>query len=216
MDKIVPYLISFVLFCLSCFLYLEKKECQNKLNQKYKTLSLSIDKEFDFHKQIEKCKATFKDEREAAFIEEAIKYGIILQINHRIPLSVTLGISSYESNFGKSFLSKSYNNYFGIKGLNYSGKVVWMETADFNKTVVHNQPFRVYKDKMQGFLGFAHFLKRNRRYKKCFNYTDNYFSFLKTLQKAGYCPDNDYVKNVDKIIKEHNFIKVEKFIRENS
>lgn len=135
----------------------------------------------------------------ARVIPEAVKVGVAFNI----PPSGIVGMSIYESNYGTSHLATRYQNYLGMKAqpTRWNGSVApQMPTIDSGRHV--RADFRAYADLPACILGFVEFLRETGRYESAFHTTEG-GDFVKILHKRGYCPDDDYVENVNDIIVRH-------------
>ncbi len=93
------------------------------------------------------------------FIQSIANDAQDLQKEEKILTSVTLAQAILESNWGKSGLSTSANNLFGIKG-SYEGSSVSMGTQEFSSgKAYHTQAdFRKYPDKKASLVDHAQLL----------------------------------------------------------
>jgi flagellum-specific peptidoglycan hydrolase FlgJ len=115
-----------------------------------------------------------------------------------IPASITLAQGGLESGWGRSYLSKKGNNYFGIKCHSWSGEKIY---ADDDHP---NECFRKYKDASESFNDHSLFLKNNGRYAKLFKLDKTDFEgWANGLQSAGYATSQTYATKLIKIIKSY-------------
>lgn len=112
---------------------------------------------------------------------------------------------------GESELSKTYNNYFGIKaGYTWNGATVNMNTREYNEAgsgYTEASDFRAYDSAEDSFKDFVNFLKTNSRY------TDygvlsasNEETQAERLQSAGYATDPNYsnlLKGMMKVLRTY-------------
>lgn len=106
---------------------------------------------------------------------------------YKILPSITIAQAILESSWGKSILSKDFNNLFGIKADKYwNGEYVTLETKEHVDTTI-NDKFRKYNDKKQSIADHAKFLSENKRYKAngVFN-ANTYIHQAQALENAGY------------------------------
>ncbi len=136
------------------------------------------------------------------FLERAIPEAIRIQVQHGIPASAVLSMAIYESGYGRSDLSRSHHNYFGMKAFNnWTGpRAVDMPTKDSG--VMTRADFRAYPTLEAGFQGFVEFLKTNPRYARAFNERQG-LPFVQRVLAAGYCPDADYLARIRTIMNRH-------------
>lgn len=98
---------------------------------------------------------------------------------------------------GASRLSKSYNNYFGIKAYpKWKGKTVDLNTREVysgNETFEKSR-FVVYDSIEDGFRGYVEFLKDNPRYEKAGVFkAKSIAQQIQSLKDAGYATDPEYI-----------------------
>lgn len=143
------------------------------------------------------------DESRKKFLRDAVINAIRFQPKYSVPASAVVAMAIYESRYGESELSKNANNYFGLKALSkdWKGGVYTAYTVDSGKR--HKQPFRKYKSMEEGFEGYVEFISSYSRYKNAFKNTHDGSAFVRELLRAGYCPDSDYLANINKIIERH-------------
>lgn len=118
---------------------------------------------------------------------------------YKIPASITLAQGLLESGAGRSSLTQSSNNHFGIKCHNdWKGQKVYK--ADDGP----NDCFRKYKKAEDSFDDHSRFLAEKSRYKPLFalKITD-YAGWAKGLQKCGYATDKAYANKLIKLIEDY-------------
>lgn len=115
-----------------------------------------------------------------------------------IPASVTLAQAALESGWGESGLTKSANNFFGIKDQandEWYGAYVEKPTGEvFNgvKTTITSK-FRKYSTPGESFKDHASFLLKNKRYAPLFKLEPtNYIGWAQGLKAAGYATALSY------------------------
>lgn len=134
--------------------------------------------------------------------------------------SVTLAQAINESGWGKSGLTQSSNNMFGMKtslsGNNWSGSA-WdgrsyaevKTTEEYNgKKVIITAKFRKYSSVAQSIADHSAYLSNamngsQRRYSGLTE-TKSYSTQLTILQKGGYCTWSGYVSELTTLIKKYN------------
>ncbi|MBF2630981.1 GW domain-containing glycosaminoglycan-binding protein [Listeria seeligeri] len=136
------------------------------------------------------------------FIQSIASDAQDLQKEEKILTSVTLAQAILESNWGKSGLSTSGNNLFGIKG-SYEGKSVSMGTQEFsNGNSYRTQAdFRKYPNKKASLVDHAQLFVNgvsgnSGLYSEVIGETD-YKKAAYAIQDAGYATDPAYA---DKLI----------------
>jgi flagellar protein FlgJ len=119
-----------------------------------------------------------------------------------VPVSVTVAQAILESDWGRSELTTSANNYFGIKAFGALGSdgVVWMPTAEFDQQGGVYQtvsPFRAYRSLTDSVLDHDLMLGRSSRYAQTMQAANDPREFATRLAQAGYSTDPEYA---DKLI----------------
>lgn len=120
--------------------------------------------------------------------------------------SAIIGQAILESGWGKSKLSSSYHNYFGLKcGSHWKGKSVNMKTLEeYNQgtltQIIDN--FRVFDDLDSGVKGYLDFINTSR-YSNLKNVTSPK-EYLQNIKNDGYATSATYVDNVMNIVTTYN------------
>ena len=124
---------------------------------------------------------------------------------YKIPASITLAQGLLESGAGKSSLTVSSNNHFGIKCHNdWTGEKVYK--ADDGP----NDCFRKYKKAEDSFEDHSKFLTR-ARYKNLFDLEiTDYRGWARGLQQAGYATDKAYANKLIKLIEDYELYQHDK------
>jgi hypothetical protein len=137
-------------------------------------------------------------------------------MKHHIPASITLAQGLLESGAGKSLLTVSSNNHFGIKCHEWSGRRFYKE--DDTK----NDCFRVYDNAKESFEDHSRFLQRPR-YKSLFSLkTTDYKGWARGLKACGYATNPQYADKLIGLIElyglnEYDYAKkYDKFIASHS
>ncbi len=125
---------------------------------------------------------------------------------YKIPASITLAQGILESGAGTSELATEANNHFGIKcGGSWSGETY---TKDDD---AKDECFRKYSSIESCFNDHSLFLKNNKRYAFLFdNNSDDYISWAKGLQDAGYATNPEYSKILVRVIEEYELYNYDK------
>jgi LysM repeat protein len=125
---------------------------------------------------------------------------------YKIPASITLAQGILESGAGTSELALNANNHFGIKcGGSWSGETY---TKDDD---TKDECFRKYPSIEDCYNDHSLFLKNNKRYASLFdNNADDYISWAKGLQDAGYATNPDYSKILVRVIEEYELYNYDK------
>lgn len=130
-------------------------------------------------------------------IQEMEKFGI--------PASIKLGQGILESSSGRSLLSKTTNNHFGIKcGKNWKGEF------SFHDDDLPKECFRKYKSVRESFNDHSKFLLKPR-YSKLFHLNKNdYKAWSIELKRAGYATSLKYADLLIKQIEKYFLWKFDK------
>ncbi|WP_185850573.1 glycoside hydrolase family 73 protein [Blattabacterium cuenoti] len=130
-------------------------------------------------------------------IQEMEKFGI--------PASIKLGQGILESSSGRSLLSKTTNNHFGIKcGKNWKGDI------SFHDDDLPKECFRKYKSVRESFNDHSKFLL-HPRYSKLFHLNKNdYKAWAIELKRAGYATSLKYADLLIKQIEKYFLWKFDK------
>lgn len=143
------------------------------------------------------------------FIQSIANDAQDLQKEEKILTSVTLAQAILESNWGKSGLSTSANNLFGIKG-SYEGSSVSMGTQEFsNGKAYHTQAdFRKYPDKKASLVDHAQLFVNGvsgnaNLYSAVIRETD-YKKAAYAIQNAGYATDPAYAEKLISTIENYH------------
>ena len=113
-------------------------------------------------------------------------------MKHHIPASITLAQGLLESGAGKSLLTVSSNNHFGIKCHNE-----WTGRRFYKDDDIKDDCFRVYDNARESFEDHSKFLLRPR-YQSLFSLkTTDYKGWARGLKACGYATNPQYA---DKLI----------------
>lgn len=126
---------------------------------------------------------------------------------YKVPASITLAQGLLESGAGKSSLTQSSNNHFGIKcHSDWTGEKVYK--ADDGP----NDCFRKYKKPEDSYDDHSRFITEKPRYKFLFalDITD-YRGWAKGLQQAGYATDKAYANKLIKLIEDYELYQHDKY-----
>lgn len=121
-----------------------------------------------------------------------------------------------ESGWGKSKLSETYHNYFGLKcGSKWTGKAVNLTTKEEympgTKTTIRDA-FRVYDSMEDGIKGYFEFLQLER-YHNLRGITDPR-KYLETIKTDGYATSSTYVTELMKVIETYGLTKYDKGVND--
>ena len=126
-----------------------------------------------------------------------------------IPASVILAQGILESSNGQSELSRTCNNYFGIKATSS-----WLKNGGDFALYTDDKPnekFCKYKTVGDSYEHHSQFLKNNSRYSQCFKLSpDDYIGWTKGIEKAGYATGGSYATNLQHIIRANGLDRYDK------
>ncbi|MFV0312031.1 MAG: glucosaminidase domain-containing protein [Dysgonomonas sp.] len=125
---------------------------------------------------------------------------------YKIPASITLAQGLLESGAGKSSLTQSSNNHFGIKCHND-----WTGGRVYKADDTPNDCFRKYKKAEESYEDHSRFLAEKPRYKSLFSLKiTDYRGWAKGLQQCGYATDKAYANKLIKIIEDYELYQHDK------
>ena len=126
---------------------------------------------------------------------------------HNIPASITLAQGLLESGAGKSKLSRSSNNHFGIKAdKNWTGTRT--SSMDNGKLCY----FRKYDNVRDSYEDHSSFLVNRQRYASLFSLKKtDYKGWAKGLKKAGYAEDPAYPTKLISLIERYELYRYDSF-----
>ena len=144
------------------------------------------------------------------FFKMYAPYAIATQAAHGVPASITLAQAALESGWGESELTKTANNFFGIKDQakdEYKGPNVTRDTTEYinGVKVTVNSAFRRYSTPQGSFNDHSVFLLKNSRYKNLFKIPlTDFEAWAKGLKAAGYATDPNYANKLITLVKAYN------------
>lgn len=144
-----------------------------------------------------------------AYIDQYKDLAIEQMLKYNIPASITLSQGLLESGAGRSWLTKSSNNHFGIKCHGWTGRRVFHDDDE------RGECFRAYDNPRQSFEDHSRFLATQSRYARLFNYArTDYKSWARGLKQCGYATNPQYASKLIQIIELYNlnlYDKAKKF-----
>lgn len=140
-----------------------------------------------------------------AYIDQYKDLAIEQMLKYNIPASITLSQGLLESGAGRSWLTKSSNNHFGIKCHGWTGRRVFHDDDE------HGECFRAYDNPRQSFEDHSRFLATQSRYARLFNYSrSDYKSWARGLKQCGYATNPQYASKLIQIIELYNLNQYDK------
>lgn len=140
-----------------------------------------------------------------AYIDQYKDLAIEQMLKYNIPASITLSQGLLESGAGRSWLTKSSNNHFGIKCHGWTGRRVFHDDDE------RGECFRAYDNPRQSFEDHSRFLATQSRYAQLFNYArTDYKSWARGLKHCGYATNPQYASKLIQIIELYNLNQYDK------
>jgi uncharacterized FlgJ-related protein len=141
------------------------------------------------------------------FISKIGSFAMVDQKKTGILASLTIAQAILESNWGKSGLTTSANNLFGIKGA-YKGQSITMPTTEYRNGIkkTENATFRKYPSWAESLEDHSSLFLRLDRYKNLRGETD-YKTACKNVQSDGYATDPAYASKLIGLIEKYNLTK---------
>lgn len=121
-----------------------------------------------------------------------------------IPYKLILAVSALESNWGRSGLSRKYNNYFGRKAIG-SQPYGRMLTKEYRKGRLQTEyaRFRAYSTAEDSFSDFASLITTNNRYSNLSALSkEEEDKWAIELARAGYATDPGYANKIISIYRK--------------
>ena len=144
------------------------------------------------------------------YIEQYAEYAMEQMRRYGIPASVTLAQGIIESAEGKSMLSRTANNHFGVKG-EFNGAYV---RADDDKP---NEKFKKYDNVGQSYEDHSKVLMGERYQKYTRNLSaDDYKGWAAGIKAGGYATDKRYVSTIVGVIEGANLQKYDQMVMEQA
>ena len=141
-----------------------------------------------------------------AYIDQYAEYAMEQMRRYGIPASVTLAQGIIESAEGKSMLSRTANNHFGVKG-EFNGQYV---RADDDKP---NEKFKKYDNVGQSYEDHSKVLMADRYQKYTRNLSaDDYKGWAAGIKAGGYATAKNYVSTIVGVIEGANLQKYDQMV----
>ena len=163
-----------------------------------------------YNKPTPGVKPTSNQEARMGYIARFSRIAVSEMERTGIPASIKLAQGLLESDAGRSLLSSSYNNHFGIKcHSTWQGERFYKEDDDKDPLTgqLIKSCFRVYKNADESFIAHSEFLRdplKVNRYGSLFQLQRNdYVGWAQGLQRAGYATASDYGDKLVKLIEDY-------------
>lgn len=140
-----------------------------------------------------------------AYIDQYKDLAIEQMLKYNIPASITLAQGLFESAAGRSELTRSGNNHFGIKCHGWTGK------RTYHDDDAAGECFRAYDNARDSYEDHSRFLATQSRYARLFslNRTD-YKGWARGLKQCGYATNPQYATKLTQIIELYSLNKFDK------
>jgi flagellum-specific peptidoglycan hydrolase FlgJ len=149
-----------------------------------------------------------------AFLDSAAGAAIVASGRTGVPASVTVAQAILESDWGRSQLSQSARNYFGIKALGGLGNdgVVWMSTGEFDsegQAYTTTSPFRAYRSLTDSLIDHDLMLSKSQRYASAMQAAHDPRQFAQALADAGYATDPEYATKLIALMDRYDLYRLD-------
>ena len=133
------------------------------------------------------------------YIKKYESLALELSEKHKIPASIILGVSIIESAAGQSQICKNLNNFFGVKGKNWSSK----------QKMGYQSAYKEYKEDEESFEHFCKILMKKKFYSNLKG-SINYSEWLIQMNKASYASAKQkWIDDITKTIKQYELFKLD-------
>jgi flagellum-specific peptidoglycan hydrolase FlgJ len=131
-----------------------------------------------------------------------------------VPASVTVAQAILESDWGRSQLAQSANNYFGIKAMGPLSPdgVIWLPTSEYDDAGQLYQTisaFRAYKSLTDSMTDHDLLLETSSRYAAAMRAAQDPKQFATLLAKAGYSTDPAYADKLISLMDRYNLYQLD-------
>ncbi len=146
----------------------------------------------------------------AQFLQASVAPAQQSQRETRVPASVTLAQAILESGWGRSSLSATDNNFFGMKCFTQGKYANGCRTYTTNECTAAgvcystSAVFRTYASSLDSFRDHGALLAGASRYAAAFNYTNDPNQFAAEIHKAGYATDPGYTTKLVALMTKYN------------
>lgn len=123
--------------------------------------------------------------------------------------SINLAQAILESAWGESGLTKSANNFFGMKvGTKWRGPVVTLPTKEEvnGKVITVTAAFRKYATSEAAFADRVLLFRTLSRYQRLFK-VDTFEAEARLLRECGYATDSQYPEKLIAIVRKYNLAR---------
>jgi hypothetical protein len=131
-----------------------------------------------------------------------------------VPASVTVAQAILESDWGRSALAQTANNYFGMKAFGTLGDdgVVWMPTSEFDsfgRLYTTTSAFRAYKSLADSVADHDRLLGTASRYAPAMQVAGDPQQFVAMIAQEGYSTDPAYARKLIALMDRYNLYQLD-------
>ena len=140
-----------------------------------------------------------------SYIDQYKDLAIEQMLRYNIPASITLAQGLFESAAGRSNLTRSGNNHFGIKCHGWTGK------RTYHDDDAAGECFRAYDNARQSYEDHSRFLATQSRYARLFSLRrTDYRGWARGLKQCGYATNPQYASKLTQIIELYGLNKYDR------
>ncbi len=140
-----------------------------------------------------------------SYIDQYKDLAIEQMLRYNIPASITLAQGLFESAAGRSNLTRSGNNHFGIKCHGWTGK------RTYHDDDAAGECFRAYDNARQSYEDHSRFLATQSRYARLFSLKrTDYRGWARGLKQCGYATNPQYASKLTQIIELYGLNKYDR------
>lgn len=140
-----------------------------------------------------------------SYIDQYKDLAIEQMLRYNIPASITLAQGLFESAAGRSDLTRSGNNHFGIKCHGWTGK------RTYHDDDAAGECFRAYDNARQSYEDHSRFLATQSRYARLFSLKrTDYRGWARGLKQCGYATNPQYASKLTQIIELYGLNKYDR------
>lgn len=140
-----------------------------------------------------------------SYIDQYKDLAIEQMLRYNIPASITLAQGLFESAAGRSNLTRSGNNHFGIKCHGWTGK------RTYHDDDAAGECFRAYDNARQSYEDHSRFLASQSRYARLFSLKrTDYRGWARGLKQCGYATNPQYASKLTQIIELYGLNKYDR------
>lgn len=140
-----------------------------------------------------------------SYIDQYKDLAIEQMLRYNIPASITLAQGLFESAAGRSNLTRSGNNHFGIKCHGWTGK------RTYHDDDAAGECYRAYDNARQSYEDHSRFLATQSRYARLFSLKrTDYRGWARGLKQCGYATNPQYASKLTQIIELYGLNKYDR------